>query len=94
MYRIQYLYMMTINISLPKTMYEDAKKAIAAKRYASVSEFIRDALRDVLYPRVTVNGFTPEFEERVLKASKSPKKDDLVWDGKGSFTDFVKKFGR
>ena len=74
-------------------MYEDARKAMATKRYASVSEFIRDALRDVLYPRVTVNGFTPEFEERVLKASKSPRKDDLVWNGKGSFTDFVMKNG-
>lgn len=81
--------MMTINISLPKTMYEDAKKAMTTKRYASVSEFIRDALRDVLYPRVSINGFTPEFEDLVLKASKSPKKHDRVWDGKGSFTDFA-----
>ena len=44
--------MMTINISLPKTMYEDARRRSRQKQYASVSEFIRDALRDVLYPRV------------------------------------------
>lgn len=59
----------TVNISLPKQMYEDAKKHLKKRGYASLSEFFRQSLRDVLYPKVTVNGFTPEFEEEVLKAA-------------------------
>lgn len=84
--------MSTINISLPVKMYNDAKSAVNLRGYASISEFIRDALRDVLYPAVTENGFTPEFEEEVLRAAKEADKGNVVqWDGEGSFTDFVMK---
>lgn len=83
--------MTTINISLPTPMYKDAKAQLDSRGYSSMSELIRDALRDELYPRVTVNGFTPEFEEEVLKAAAEPIEDSIKWDGKGSFTDFVLK---
>ncbi len=92
---IQYMYMTTtINISLPKSMYQDAKRLLARRGYASISELIRDTLRNELYPRVTENGFTPEFEERVLKASAEPVENDIVWDGKTPFTEFVLKHGK
>lgn len=81
----------TINISLPKSMYEDAKRVLTRRGYTSISELVRDALRDVLYPKVTENGFTPEFEEAVLHSAAQPKSRDRVWRGKGSFTDFVLK---
>lgn len=82
----------TINISLPTTMYADIKKALIKRRFTSVSELIREAVRNILYPpSLTVNGFTKEFEEKVLAASKSSRKDDRVWNGKGSFSDFVLK---
>lgn len=69
----------TINISLPTAMYADMKKALAKRRYTSVSELIREAIRTVLYPqKYTVNGFMPEFEEHVLAASKSSRKNDIV----------------
>lgn len=84
----------TVNISLPKTMYDDAKKIMLLRGYSSLSELMRDSLRKVLYPPTTVNGFTPEFEDRVLEASKEPLKNDIVWNGKGSFTDFVLKQGK
>lgn len=84
----------TINISLPKSMYQDAKRLLASRGYTSISELIRDALRDMIYPRLTENGFTPEFEEEVLKASAEPIENDIVWDGKGSFTDFVLREGK
>ena len=65
------MYMMTtINISLPTSMYDDIKKVLAQKGYSSVSELVRDSLRDILYPTTTVNGFTPEFEQSVLDAEK------------------------
>lgn len=70
--------MTTINISLPKSMLEDAKKATKGRRYASVSELIRDSLRAVLYPGLTENGFTPEFEEEVLRSEKEPMENDIV----------------
>lgn len=72
--------MMTINISLPKKMYEDAKGALASRRYASISELMRDALRKLLYGDVTENEFTREFEDLVLKAAKEPRRKDQVWE--------------
>lgn len=73
-------------------MYADMKKALVKRRYTSVSELIREAVRTVLYPsKLTVNGFTKEFEDKVLAASKSSRKNDRVWNGKGSFSDFVLK---
>lgn len=41
----------TINISLPKSMYQDAKRLLEKRGYISISELIRDVLRDILYPR-------------------------------------------
>lgn len=60
-------------------MYEDAKKSLSRCGYSSISELVRSALRDTLYPKLTVNGFTPEFEEMVLKAEASPREKDKVW---------------
>ena len=80
----------TINISLPKKMLADAKKAVKDRQYTSISELIRDTLRRDLYPQLTENGFTPEFEEEVLEAEKD-RSGDVVWDGKGSYTDFMAK---
>lgn len=68
----------TVNISLPKNMYDDAKRTLTTRRYSTLSELIRDALRDFLYTRVTKNGFTPEFEEEVIKASEEPISDDVI----------------
>lgn len=64
--------MMTVNISLPVSLYKDIKKTIKDRGYSSVSELVRDAVRKVLYPDLTKNGFTPEFEEMVLEAAKEP----------------------
>ena len=79
----------TINISLPKNMLYDAKKAVKNMRYSSVSELIRDALRKTLYPEITENGFTSEFEDRVLQADKEPDMDD-VWKTEKDVNRFFK----
>ena len=89
---------MTINISMPSGLYKAAKMQAQKQHYTSVSELIRDALRWFLDDRLTRNGFTPEFEEEVLRRSKESTKNDIVWDGNGSFVDFVlnegaKKYG-
>ena len=80
---------MTINISMPKKMYADAKKQAKKYSYASISELFRDALRWWMNDNLTRNGFTPEFEERVLKSEKEADAGNVIeWDGKGSFVDW------
>lgn len=70
---------MTINISLSKNLYEGAKKLKSQKHYSSVSEVIRDALRQLIYKkRITENGFTEEFEDMVLRAAAEPDDNDYV----------------
>ena len=79
----------TINISLPKNLYNDAKKIVSQKGYTSISELIRDALRSLVYPSLTQNGFTPKFEEEILRRAKKPLDNDVAWDGKTPFVEFV-----
>lgn len=80
----------TVNISLPTTMYEDAKRHVKRRGYASVSELIRDAVREWLYPRITVNGFTPEFEKQVLAAEKEPVENDVVLTSDKAIRDYFR----
>ena len=69
----------TINISLPKQMYQEAKKVITQQHYSSVSELVRDALRRFLsLKKITENGFTEEFEDLVLKSAAEPEENDYV----------------
>ncbi|PIP61113.1 hypothetical protein COW99_05830 [Candidatus Roizmanbacteria bacterium CG22_combo_CG10-13_8_21_14_all_38_20] len=70
--------MTTVNISLPVEMYSDAKTVILERGYASLSELVRDALRGLLYPHLTVNGFIREFEDRVLEAATESQGKDVL----------------
>ena len=87
-----YLYnlchMATINISLPSAMLEDAKKHMTKRRYSSMSELVRKTLRKELYPHLTVNGFTPEFEEEVLRAEAEPVENDIVLETEKEIEDY------
>jgi Arc/MetJ-type ribon-helix-helix transcriptional regulator len=80
----------TVNISLPTPMYEEAKRYVKRRGYASISELIRDAVRDWLYPKVTVNGFTPKFEKEVLKAASEPMENDIVLNSEKDIHDYFK----
>lgn len=87
--------MSTINISLPKNMYEDAKKALSTGRYASISELIRDALRKVLYEEedknaITENGFPVWFEDKVLEAEKEPRENDFTLETDEDFINYFR----
>lgn len=70
-------------------MYAEAKRIVSKRGYSSISELIREALRNVLYPNLTENGFTPEFEEEILRRSAESENNDIEWDGKTPFTEFV-----
>lgn len=71
---------MTVNISLPKNLYQDIKRTIKERGYSSVSELVRDAVRRVLYSELTENGFTPEFEEAVLRSAKESVDEKDIWE--------------
>ena len=75
---------MTINISMPRGLYAQAKRRAKRYHYNSVSEVIRDALRWWLNDKLTRNGFTPEFEEEVLRSAAEPRENDIEWSGKES----------
>ena len=50
------------------------------------------SLKKIISNRViTENGFTPEFEKRVIVSSKEPISKSITWDGKSSFVDHVLK---
>lgn len=92
----------TTNITLPKDDWK-ALKIVAMEQGVSMAEFIRrvvgksvrrDAGKLIRKRRLTVNGFTPEFEKEVLKAAAEPVEKDFIWNGKGSFTDFVLRAGK
>lgn len=70
----------TVNISLPQEMYKDAKKAVKERRYSSVSELVRDALRRTIYQEdeMTENGFPRWLEDKALAAEASPMENDTV----------------
>lgn len=71
---------MTVNISLPKSLYQDIKRTIKERGYSSVSELMRDAVRKVVYPELTENGFTPEFEKAVLRSAQESVDEKDVWE--------------
>jgi len=85
----------TINISMPKSLLKEIKKTSKQMHYSSVSEFIRDAARGVIFnqkERITVNGFTPEFEEKVLQAEKEPVENDTHIRTEKDLQDFFDSF--
>ena len=79
---------------MPKGLYAQAKAQAKKYHYNSVSELIRNALRWWMNDNLTRNGFTPEFEEEVLRREKEPLKNDIKWGGEGSFVDFVLSEGK
>lgn len=81
---------MTINISLPRNLYEDAKKIVQTQSYSSVSELMRDALRKIVYPELTVNGFTKEFEDQILKIANKSDKDHIVLETKEEIDNYFR----
>jgi len=73
--------MSTINISLPNSLYKDAKNTVIKKHYASMSELIRDALRKILYQEtVSEEYFSKDFEDEVLRRARKPNDSDIVFE--------------
>lgn len=85
----------TVNISLPKSMFEDVKKAMVARRYTSVSEIVRDGLRKILYEQdLTENGFTLSFEDEILKSAAEPMEKARVWETEKDIDNYFRNLDR
>ena len=67
----------TINISLPTDMYKDAKKEVSKKNYASVSELVREGIRNIIYEDETW-----ETEEDVKNYFRSLREEIKGRNGK------------
>lgn len=77
----------TTNITFPRDDWK-ALKIVAMEQGVSMAEFVRQevgrAVRKtaktlIRRRRLTVNGFTPEFEDEVLKAAAEPVNKDKIW---------------
>lgn len=74
----------TIRAIIPTEIKHRMDQAIAMGEFPSVHDLVSRALTTVLpqvkrrRPRLTVNGFTPEFEDVVLASSKLPADTDTV----------------
>lgn len=85
--------MTTINISLPKSLLDEARKMLKTKHYASISELVRHSLRKTLAEEdpnaISINGFPNWFEDKVLE---SEKKNDVagVWETEADIKNFFR----
>lgn len=86
--------MATINISLPQNMYDDAKQMLIGKRYTSISELMRDALRRMLYQNISENGFTEEFETQILQSSLSSEETDVILETESDISNYFKSVNK
>lgn len=92
----------TTNITFPKDQWQ-ALKTVAMHQGVSMAEFVRQEVGKAVRKtaktlisrrRLTVNGFTPEFEEEVLKAAAEPVDNRWVLktgDDVGKFFDRMLK---
>lgn len=83
--------MNTVNISLPENMYKDVKKMLTSRRYSSVSELVRDALRKVLYSQASESGFSRKFENEVLESSAQSLRKDIVLETERDIDKYFRK---
>lgn len=83
----------TINISLPKQLYQAAKKLVAEGKYHSISEVVRAGLRRVIYDadKITDNGFPGWFEDQVLESAQESSKRPSVWQTEEEMEKYFKK---
>ncbi len=86
--------MNTIQVSLPKSMYEDAKKLVKTRPFRSVNEVVEEAVKKFLKEEdpnaITENGFPVWFEDEVLKASAEPMDNDIVLESEEDIDNYFR----
>jgi Arc/MetJ-type ribon-helix-helix transcriptional regulator len=76
--------MTTVTISLPKSIYDDAKKLVKTRPFKSVNDVVQQALTRFIKEEdpntITENGFPVWFEDEVLKSAAEPMENDKTWE--------------
>ncbi|OGD54405.1 hypothetical protein A3J78_00075 [Candidatus Beckwithbacteria bacterium RBG_13_35_6] len=67
----------TINISLPKQLFDQIRTQVNEGGYVSISEFIRESVRNLLKASTA---FSTQAEEEILKISKTKINKDKKFD--------------
>lgn len=69
-----------VNVPMSSELKRSIDQVVASGWYSSISELMREGARRVIKSssKITVNGFTEEFENHVLEAEKGSRDDDLV----------------
>lgn len=89
----------TTNITFPRDDWK-ALKIVAMEQGISMAEFVRRVVgktvrhaagQFVRRQKLTVNGFTPEFEEEVLKAAAEPVREDMVMKTEDDINEFFNR---
>ena len=84
-----------VNVPMPSELKKAVDQLVAQGWYASASEVIREGTRRVIKtsPKLTVNGFTEEFEKQVLKAAAEPVDYDTVIETEEQLEEYFKSLG-
>lgn len=79
-----------VNVSMPDELKKAVDQLVARGWYTSVSELIREGTRRVIKtsPKLTINGFTEEFENKVLEAANEPVDESLVWKNEADIDNY------
>lgn len=89
----------TTNITFPRDDWK-ALKIVAMEQGISMAEFVRRVIGKTVRKtadslirrrRLTVNGFTPEFEDEVLKAAAEPVREDMVMRNEDDIDEFFNR---
>lgn len=92
----------TTNITLPRDDWK-ALKIVAMEQGVSMAEFVRRvvgktvrhaAVQLVRRQKLTINGFTPEFEEEVLKAAAEPISRSRSWRTAQDIDNYFSSLGK
>lgn len=75
---------------MPDELKKAVNQLVSRGWYASVSELIREGTRRIIEtsPKLTINGFTEEFENEVLKAANEPVDKSMVWENEADIDNY------
>ena len=81
-----------MQIYIPSQLKKEAKQMVKTGKFSSLNELIQTGIRIVLrtQKKLTVNGFTPEFEGQVLDAEKEPLEKDVVLQSEQDISRFIR----
>ena len=84
----------TLTIKIPQEIERALQQEVAAGKYNSVNELIVKAVKRQINKRITLNGFTEEFETRVLKSASEKPGSGRVLETENDIRSYFTKIKR